>query len=74
VWGKYYSSFEEEEYRKSIFLDNLKLIKKLNAESQSTKFAVNQFADLTEAEFNAIYLTKKKVPENGTYLPFFEDE
>ena len=57
-FGKRYSREGEEAYRKNIFLRNLIRIQEHNANPANTySMGVNQFADLTQAEFEAIYLT-----------------
>jgi cathepsin L len=48
----------EEQYRKTIFLRNLVKINEHNAISTNTyTMGVNQFTDLTQAEFVSLYLT-----------------
>lgn len=55
---KSYHRSGEEEYRKTIFLRNLIRIAEHNAKTDKTyEMGVTQFADLTDAEFQAIYLT-----------------
>ena len=62
-FGKKYSKEGEEQYRKVVFLRNLVKINEHNANPASThQMGVNQFTDLTDAEFAAIYLTLK-VPQ-----------
>jgi len=57
-YQKLYSREGEEAYRKTIFLRNIVKIAEHNANSANTyQTGVNQFTDLTEAEFQAIYLT-----------------
>lgn len=57
-FGKRYTKEGEEQYRKNIFLRNLIKIQEHNANPASTyQMGVNQFTDLTQAEFEAIYLT-----------------
>lgn len=53
--GKNYSTQEEHQYRFGIFKENLKKINKWNAESNTTRFGVNKFADLTFQEFQRQY-------------------
>jgi len=61
---KSYVKEGEEEYRKAIFLRNLAKIEAHNANPKNTyTTGVNQFTDLTDAEFQAIYLTLQ-VPEH----------
>ena len=45
----------QEVARFGIFIENFNKITKLNAESDSVKYAVNKFADLTATEFKQIY-------------------
>jgi cathepsin L len=55
---KEYLKEGEEEYRKAIFLRNLIKIEEHNANPKNTHtLGINQFTDLTDAEFQAIYLT-----------------
>lgn len=57
-FGKRYTKEGEEQYRKNIFLRNLIRIQEHNANPANTyQQGVNQFTDLTQAEFEAIYLT-----------------
>ena len=57
-YQKNYYRSGEEEYRKTIFLRNLVRIAEHNAKADKTyEMGVTQFADLTDAEFQAIYLT-----------------
>ena len=59
-FGKSYPREGEEEYRKIIFMSNAERIRKHNADpKKSFEMGINQFADLSEAEFQAIYLTLK---------------
>lgn len=57
-FGKRYVREGEEQYRRNIFLRNLISINEHNANPKNTyTMGVNQFTDLTQAEFEAIYLT-----------------
>jgi cathepsin L len=57
-FGKRYTKEGEEQYRKNIFLRNLIAIQEHNANPKNTyTMGVNQFTDLSQAEFEAIYLT-----------------
>ena len=57
-FGKTYLRDGEEQYRKAVFLRNYIKIQEHNANPASTwQMGVTQFADLTEAEFAAYYLT-----------------
>lgn len=57
-YQKSYSKVGEESYRKTIFLRNLIKIAEHNANPSNTYTqGVNQFTDLTDAEFQALYLT-----------------
>jgi cathepsin L len=74
LWGawksihkKQYSVFEES-HRFAIFQHNLEKIVQLNAENNGVKFAINQFSDLTAAEFKAKYAT------GGRYQPEVNSE
>ena len=53
-------SAEEDAYRKIIFLKNLEIINRHNADkSQTYKMGLNQFSALHDAEFEAIFLNPK---------------
>lgn len=57
-FGKRYSKEGEEQYRKNIFLRNVIAIQEHNANPKNTyTMGINQFTDLSQAEFEAIYLT-----------------
>ncbi len=57
--GKKYSTPDEAEYRYRIFAENYKKIQEHNADpTQTCTLAVNQFADLTDAEYQRYYLSK----------------
>jgi len=63
VHEKSYSSKQEFDRRLEIYGENLKRIDELNSKySPRTVFAVNKFADLSKAEFNARYLSKQTLP------------
>lgn len=52
-----YTTTAEHDQRQKAFQDNVELIKKHNSEGHSFTLGVNQFADLTVAEFTATYLS-----------------
>lgn len=54
--NKKYSTLEEFEHRRQVFMSNIKLIKQLNLESPGTTFSLNKFSDLTPEEFSEMYL------------------
>ena len=54
-----YASQEEEQQRKQVFARTLVRIDELNAADPHAIHGVNQFADLSPAEFKAQYLTYK---------------
>jgi len=54
--GKSYGNNSEEQYRFGVFTNNFSTINAFNASEQTSKMALNQFADLTTAEFKKIYL------------------
>jgi len=62
----------EDLTRMGIFIENFEKIQRLNAESESVKFGLNQFADLTATEFTAKYAsgyfpeTNKRVKSAST--------
>jgi len=55
-YGKSYLSRSEHQLRYQVFQENLKKIEEHNRSGASWKMAVNQFSDLTEAEFQSMYL------------------
>merc|ERR1712042_431224 len=55
-YGKVYKTRTEHQMRFDIFQANLKKIEEHNKSGASWKKGINQFSDLTEAEFQAIYL------------------
>ncbi|CAD8073929.1 unnamed protein product [Paramecium sonneborni] len=61
-WQKQYNKFyskSEEAYRQIVFNKNIELIKRHNQNpNKSYSMAVNQFADLTDEEFESLYLGK----------------
>eukprot|EP00826_Nyctotherus_ovalis_P050305 TRINITY_DN614_c0_g3_i1.p1 TRINITY_DN614_c0_g3~~TRINITY_DN614_c0_g3_i1.p1 ORF type:complete len:367 (+),score=84.84 TRINITY_DN614_c0_g3_i1:57-1157(+) len=59
-YDRSYSSEEEQQFHKEIFARNYKFIKELNGQ-YTVSFAVNQFADLTDEEFEEQYLNNKGV-------------
>lgn len=69
-FNKKYMREGEEQYRKNIFIRNLVKINEHNANPSNTyTMGVNQFTDLTQAEFAALYLTlqvpsEQKVSKN----------
>jgi len=57
-FNRNYKSKEEQNKRFGIFVDNLKIIKKLNI-GDGASYGINQFSDLSPAEFKHMYLMKK---------------
>merc|ERR1712083_74517 len=55
-YGKIYKTRTEHQMRYDIFQANLKKIEEHNKSGASWKKGINQFSDLTEAEFQAMYL------------------
>jgi hypothetical protein len=47
----------ERDYRNSVYVNNVRAIRHHNAGNHSWTMAVNKFADLTAAEFQASYVT-----------------
>jgi len=68
-FGKDYNS-EDEATRKGIFSDNFAKIAAHNAAGLTTQLAVNQFADLTEAEWSATYKGATPPEARAEDLPF----
>merc|ERR1719283_184395 len=62
-FGKQYHTRSEHQRRFNIFSENLKKYEEHNKSGASWKMAVNQFSDLTEAEFEAFHMGGyKKTP------------
>jgi C1A family cysteine protease len=55
-YDRFYSSGAERKRRAKIFLDNLKVIHDINTFDRFHPYGINQFADMTEAEFASAYL------------------
>ena len=53
--NRLYSSPSEDNYRLSVFYKNLRMINAHNAQGHSHTLAINEFSDLTDAEFKARY-------------------
>ena len=63
-YQKEYSSAEERERRKAIFVANQKRIAEINREGHPFTLAMNQFGDLSDEEFARYYLTENPIPES----------
>lgn len=55
--NKYYSTMEETRYRQAVWEANVQRVEAHNAGVSTWRMAVNKFADLTPAEFQALYVT-----------------
>jgi cathepsin L len=58
-YKKQYKGTKEFSLRRKIFTQNLQLIQEHNAKNLSFTLGLNQFADLTNQEFQSLYLAKK---------------
>jgi len=58
--GKSYGNNAEEQYRFNVFTGNYAKVNTFNAQGETSRLALNQFADLTQVEFKNIYLGYKK--------------
>lgn len=65
-YGKSYANEAEQETRRRIFMKNYKTIQELNKEDPTVTFGVNEFADLTDEEFEDQYLDPAGVNEKCT--------
>jgi len=54
-YGKTYFAEEEEQHRFQVFKDNLDFVSNWDAEARGFTVEMNEFADLTAAEFKSIY-------------------
>ena len=57
-YGKTYATAEEREQRLRVFEENVRLIARKNAESAGERYAVNAFADMTEAELQRRFTSR----------------
>jgi len=65
-YQKIYSSRAETTLRATIFAQNLKKIEKHNKSGSSWTMGITEFSDLTDAEFESIYVGGyKKLPSSG---------
>jgi len=69
-FNKQYLSAEESAVRKQIFEKNVAYINKHNSEGHSYELGMNQFGDLTNAEYQQKYLINMTVTRSG--LPFVQ--
>jgi len=68
--GKAYATKAEMELRKDVFKANLAKIEEHNRSGAGWKMAVNEFSDLTENEFDSLYMGGyKKMPQSGAGGP-----
>ena len=70
--GKIYAPTERD-YRNSIYDTNVKRIVEHNTGNYSWSMAVNQFADLTEEEFGARYLSSSYRPHKRSLRGYLEN-
>lgn len=59
LYGKTYTTEEEENKRRVIFEDNVRKIDYVNSQNYTHTLAVNVFADMTQAEFYGVHRTSK---------------
>jgi KDEL-tailed cysteine endopeptidase len=59
IHGKTYTTAAEYNYRFKVYLENLARINQYNTENSSFRLAPNQFADLTNDEYRALYLSSR---------------
>jgi len=64
-YNRQYLSAEENTLRQAIFNKNLAYINEHNAKGLSYELGMNQFGDLTNAEFQKIYLSKMNASRTG---------
>eukprot|EP01116_Phalansterium_solitarium_P012993 TRINITY_DN297_c0_g2_i2.p1 TRINITY_DN297_c0_g2~~TRINITY_DN297_c0_g2_i2.p1 ORF type:complete len:396 (+),score=170.97 TRINITY_DN297_c0_g2_i2:78-1265(+) len=62
TFNKQYPTLSEREYRLSVFNASLARIAERNMKSKSAVFGINQFSDLTPAEFKKQYLMENYKP------------
>ena len=71
-FAKSYSSFEEQEKRFKIFLDNAAFIRLTNSLKQDWTLGVNSFSDLTPAEFKLRYMRFNHTPRKQQLNAFVD--
>jgi len=63
-YNKEFALFEEEDYRMAVFYENVQKLQDWAKGGKRTyKLAINEFADLTQAEFAALYTSPMKPRE-----------
>jgi len=72
-YNKTYGGVEHEK-RYNIFVDNFKRIEKINSQKKRFTVGLNQFADLTKAEFSSLYLGLKHKKNVIKTRPALDDE
>lgn len=55
---RHYSTMEEEQHRFGVFVNFLRLVDERNSANDGTVHGITRFADLTQSEFEAIYLDR----------------
>jgi len=71
-YNKNYLSAAEETAREAIFNKNVAYINQHNAMGKSYTLGMNQFGDLTNAEYQKMYLTKMSPKRNGSTFDLTE--
>eukprot|EP00727_Mastigamoeba_balamuthi_P005611 m51a1_g167 putative cysteine proteinase rd19a-like (510) ;mRNA; f:540397-542123 len=72
-YNRVYATPEEERFRQSVFANTLAQIEALRTDQPEAMFAVNQFSDMTDEEFKAMYLSGLLDDETvDPANPFFE--
>jgi len=67
--NKVYTTEAEAKHRLKAFSHNARFVERHDAEARGFTVALNQFADLTNAEFRALYLGTNFTRVPGTYVP-----
>jgi len=71
--GKHYATRAEVNLRMEVFHANLAKIEEHNKSGAGWTMAVNQFSDLTEAEFESLHMGGyKRLPQSGAAAPSFQ--
>ncbi|KAJ3452992.1 cysteine protease [Anaeramoeba flamelloides] len=74
-FSKNYETKEELDFRKQIFQQRLNELHEHNSNPKNTwKKAINHFSDLTDEEFNAIYLSKRTILDDERLKPLKQKE
>jgi C1A family cysteine protease len=67
--GKTYQSAVESKHRLAVFTRNAKFVERFDSAARGFKVALNEFSDLTGAEFKAIFNGMNMTKAPGPFVP-----